>query len=114
MAMDSSDIVWSKHKNSGHDQGLQVAYGSSTGTGLATHALIDNNGNSTASIDYGDSPTADQVLKLFPFDYNADGRSDLAVYAYQAANGHGIGWHLYISEFVNGSWKLKFNGKTCL
>ena len=66
--------------------------------------------NSTASIDYGDSPTADQVLKLFPFDYNADGRSDLAVYAYQAANGHGIGWHLYISEFVNGSWKLKFNG----
>ncbi len=83
-----SDIVWSKHKNSGHDQGLQVAYGSQHWHGLSTHALIDNNGSSTASIHYGDSPTADQVLKLFPFDYNADGRSDLAVYAYQAANGH--------------------------
>ena len=103
-----SDIIWSKHKNSGHDQGLQVAYGNSSGTGLTTHALIDNNGSSTHSIHYGDSPTADQVLKLFPLDYNADGRSDLAVYAYQAANGHSIGWHLYISEFINGSWTLKF------
>ncbi|MCT2532888.1 FG-GAP-like repeat-containing protein [SAR92 clade bacterium H231] len=103
-----SDIVWAKHKSSGSDQGLQVAYGN--GASLTTQTLVNHAGVAQTSIHYNDDPTNDQVLKLFPFDYNADGRSDLAVYSYRNEFGHTVGWHLYLSEYDSAinDWKLKF------
>ena len=108
-----TDIAWVKHKNSGTDQALQVAYGSPLTLGLINQTIIDNTGVKQSAINYSDDATKDwQQLKIFPLDYNADGRSDLAVYSFVNENGHTKGWHLYLSEFdsSDGVWRLKFNG----
>ena len=96
------DLIYSIHRRSGDDQ--SVHYLISDGDKLR-RGVFKSPGRASGELYYHEDPGA-QTLELEAFDYNADGRSDLAVWAARANGGRGA-WQLYLSTVqADGSWAL--------
>ncbi|WP_444933514.1 FG-GAP-like repeat-containing protein [Microbulbifer sp. JTAC008] len=96
------DVVWLElDVDSESDQDHQVKYALSNG--VRFDPTTYTNGKSYLY----SGANADEDISIGVLDYNADGRSDIAVYDNRYASKT---WHVYLSTYVGSQWRLSSNG----
>lgn len=94
------DFIWLELDEEGSDYDHRLNYAISDGTGLTQRTFTDG----SVEIKYDEDGNGKEwdIVQFQPFDYNADGRSDLAVYNSR----HGW-WRVGLSEPTASGWKLQ-------
>ncbi|AWF81645.1 hypothetical protein BTJ40_12865 [Microbulbifer sp. A4B17] len=101
------DLVWIEGDADGDDTDTRVKYAISDGTKF----VKQNFSGSTFDLAYFSGINIDKDFAIRVLDYNGDGRQDLAIFnarqAYQFSGGY---WHVFLSRYSNGAWRLDSDG----